>query len=77
MAKAHFIVAALDGRWLVSSSEGFRKTYDSRTEALRDAVEGAHRAGCEGKDAQVLAVDEHNQLYPVWTYGQDGLLKSD
>ena len=77
MAKAHFIVAALDGRWLVSSSEGFRKTYDSRADALREAVECAHRSGCEGKEAQVLAVDEKNRLYPVWTYGQDGLLKLD
>ena len=77
MAKAQFIVAGLDGRWVVSSSEGLRETYDNRAEALRAAVEAAHRSGSAGNDAQVLALDEKNQLYPVWTYGRDALLKSD
>jgi hypothetical protein len=77
MAKARFIVAAEDGRWTVTSGGGFRKAFDSRSEALREAVQSAHRSGREGNDAQALALDEKNELYPVWVYGQDALLMSD
>jgi hypothetical protein len=77
MAKACFIVAAVDGRWTVSSGGGVRKAFDSRSEALREAVVSAHRSGREGNDAQALALDEKNELYPLWVYGQDALLTTD
>ena len=77
MSKAHFIVSAEDGRWVVSASDGLRTSFGGRVDALREAVEAAHRAGCEGGQAQVLALDEQNQLYPVWVYGQDAFVKAD
>jgi hypothetical protein len=77
MTKAHFIVAAEDGRWVVSASDGLRQSFDVRVDAVRAAVEAAHRAGCEGSRAQVLALDEQNQFYAIWTYGRDAFLQAD
>ena len=71
MSEYQFIVAPIDGFWIVSSNAGLRVSYDDRPQAIRAAVEAAHASGREGHQAQVVAVDGKNQFYPLWTYGRD------
>jgi hypothetical protein len=76
MTKVRFIVAPVDGHWIVSSEDGYRQAHTDRAQAIHMAVEVAHEAGKKGYEAQVLGVDSGSRLYPIWTYGLDGFCAS-
>ena len=74
MTNLRFIVAPIDGHWVVSGDNGYRQAYEDHGRAIRGAVEAAHSAGENGDHAEVLGVDHDNTLYPIWTYWRDGFV---
>jgi hypothetical protein len=73
MTNANFIVARVDGFWIVSGvGTGFRQVCRERTDAIRVAVQAASECCQNGDDAQVLGLDRESRLYPIWNYGAGG-----
>jgi hypothetical protein len=45
--------------------------YRTQADAIRDAVDAAHKAGKQGHDSQVLAQGMNHQFRTEWAYGHD------
>ena len=70
MARAQYYVLSAGGGWKIRH-EGKDYPYQSQAEAIRVAVDTAHKAGREGHDAQVLVQGQNGQWRTEWTYGHD------
>lgn len=70
MARAQYFVVLHEGQWKIKHNDK-HFTYSSQREAIRAAVDAAHKAGAQGFDAQVLVQGENNQFRTEWTYGHD------
>ncbi|HEU4357295.1 MAG TPA: DUF2188 domain-containing protein [Xanthobacteraceae bacterium] len=45
--------------------------YRTQADAIRAALDTAHKAGKNGHGAQVLVQGQNNQFRTEWTYGND------
>ena len=71
MAKEHFIVSEIDGRWTVSMPDGTEVVCPDRRRAILPAVQAASASGEKGNRAQVLTLDQNKDLCPIWVSGRD------
>jgi hypothetical protein len=71
MARAQYIVVKHQGEWKISFDGQHYGPYTTQRDAIRAAVDTAHKAGQQGHDAQVLIQGENNQFRTEWTYGHD------
>ncbi|MBX9774473.1 MAG: DUF2188 domain-containing protein [Xanthobacteraceae bacterium] len=60
-----------DDMWFIRFDGADYGPYKSEREALLFAVDAAKMLGEQGKDTQVLVVDENGDGRPFWTFGQD------
>jgi hypothetical protein len=70
MARARYYVLSNGGAWKIQH-EGKDYHYATQAEAMKAAVDTAHKAGREGHDAQVLVQGQSGQWRTEWTYGND------
>lgn len=71
MARVQFFVVKHEGQWNVSCDGRHYGPYDTQREAIRVAVDAAHKTGGNGHDAQVLVQGENHAFRTEWTYGHD------
>ena len=72
MARAQYVVVLHDNEWKISFNGQHYGPYNSQRDAIRVAVDTAHKAGGQGFDAQVLVQGTNqNQFRTEWTYGHD------
>jgi hypothetical protein len=71
MARAQHFVVLHQGEWKISFEGKHYGPYPTQADAVRAAVDTAHKAGQGGHDAQVLVQGQNNQFRAEWTYGHD------
>ncbi len=71
MARAQYIVVLNEWEWKVSHEGEYYGPFKTQAEAIRAAVDIAHKSGQQGHDAQVLVQGRDNQFRTAWTYGHD------
>lgn len=71
MARAQYAVVLHGGQWKIAFEGKHYGPYDTQKEAIKQAVNAAHKAGREGHDAQVLVQGTDNKFRTEWTYGHD------
>jgi len=73
MARAVYYVVHHDGQWKINYDGKHFGPYGDGTqrEAIKVAVDTAHKAGGNGYDAQVLVQGADNKFRTEWTYGHD------
>ena len=71
MARAQYVVVKHQGEWKISFNQKRYGPYRTQGEAIKAAVDTAHKAGKLGHDAQVLVQGEDNKFRTEWTYGND------
>jgi hypothetical protein len=71
MARARYFVVLHEGQWKINYEGTHYGPYDTQRDAIRAAVDAAHRWGKEGHDAQVLVQGADNEFRTEWTYGHD------
>jgi hypothetical protein len=71
MARAQYFVVLHENQWKISYEGKHYGPYISQADAIRVAVDTAHKAGGQGHDAQVLVQGVNNQFRTEWTYGHD------
>lgn len=72
MAKrVQYFVVLHEGQWKISFEGKHHGPYGSQAEAIRHAVDAAHKSGKSGHDAQVLIQGSNGQFRTEWTYGHD------
>lgn len=59
------------GQWRIEYDRQHFGPYASQQEAVRYAIEAAHKAGQRGAAAQVLVQGRNGSFVAEWTYGQD------
>ena len=59
------------GQWKIEYDRQHVGPYSSQQEAIRHAVEAAHKAGRRGAAAQVLLQGRNGTFLVEWTYGTD------
>jgi hypothetical protein len=70
MERAQYVVVLKDGQWNITH-KGKHYIYSTQENAIRAAVDAAHKAGEMGFDAQVLVQGQDNKFRTEWTYGHD------
>lgn len=71
MARLQYFVVLHDSQWKIKFDGKHYGPYSTQAEAIRDAVDAAHKSGKNGHDAQVLVQGTNNQFRAEWTYGHD------
>ncbi|CFX09478.1 conserved protein of unknown function [Candidatus Filomicrobium marinum] len=71
MARNQYFVVLHDGQWKISFNQKHFGPFNTQADAIRAAVDAAHSAGRNGKDAQVLVQGRDNRFRTEWTYGND------
>lgn len=71
MARAQYVVVLQDNEWKISFNGQHYGPYNSQRDAIRIAVDTAHKAGGQGFDAQVLVQGTDHKFRTEWTYGND------
>lgn len=71
MSRAQYFVVLHEGQWKIKFEGKHYGPYNSQKDAIRVAVDSAHKAGQNGSDAQVLIQGQNNQFRTEWTYGHD------
>ena len=71
MARLRYFVVIQQGQWMISCDGTHHGPYRTQADAIRAAVDTAHRNGNAGHDAQVLVQGMNNQFRTEWTYGHD------
>lgn len=71
MAREQYFVVRHENQWKISYAGKHYGPYANQNEAIRTAVDTAHKAGQKGHDAQVLVQGMNNQFRTEWTYGND------
>lgn len=73
MARLQYFVVKHDGQWKIKFEGQHYGPYGTGTQkdAIKEAVDTAHKSGALGHDAQVLVQGENNQFRTEWTYGHD------
>lgn len=71
MSRAQYVVVLHQGEWKISLEGKHYGPYRTQGDAVRAAVDAAHKSGRDGLDAQVLIQNEQNKFRTEWTYGRD------
>lgn len=71
MARLQYVVVHHQNEWKISFEGKHYGPYTSQREAIKSAVNAAHKAGMQGSNSQVLVQGENNQFRTEWTYGND------
>jgi hypothetical protein len=71
MARAQYFVVRHSGEWKIKLEGKHYGPYRTQADAIRAAVDAAHRAGQSGHDSQVLIQKMGNEFRAEWTYGHD------
>ena len=71
MARLQYFVVRHQGEWKISFENKHYGPYKTQKDAIRTAVDTAHKAGKNGNDAQVLVQGEDGKFRTEWTYGHD------
>lgn len=71
MARIHYYVVLHSGQWKIKLDDKHYGPYATQADAIRAAVDAAHKAGENGHDAQVRVQGTNNQFRTEWTYGHD------
>jgi hypothetical protein len=71
MARIHYYVVLHNGQWKIKLDDKHYGPYATQADAIRAAVDAAHKAGGQGHDAQVRVQGADNQFRTEWTYGHD------
>jgi hypothetical protein len=71
MLRLQYVVVFDNNQWKISYDGQYFGPYSTQRTAIQAAVHGAHNAGKDGHDAQVLVQGENNQFRTEWTYGHD------
>ena len=71
MARAIYYVVLHQNQWKIKHNDQHYGPYGTQADAIRAAVDTAHKAGQQGHDAQVLVQGRDNQWRTEWTYGHD------
>jgi len=71
MSRAVYYVVSHGGEWKIKFNGEHYGPYITQSGAIRASVDAAHKAGKNGKDAQVLIQGRDNQWRTEWTYGHD------
>lgn len=71
MARAQYVVVNHGGQWKIAFNNQHYGPYATQADAIKVAVDSAHKAGRDGHDAQVLVQGQNNQFRTEWTYGHD------
>jgi hypothetical protein len=71
MARLQYVVVLHQNEWKISFQGKHYGPYKTQKEAIRSAVDAAHKAGQGGSDAQVLIQGTDNKFRTEWTYGND------
>jgi hypothetical protein len=66
-----YLVMRRQDLWVIAFDGEEFGPYQSEREAMLFAVDAAHEFAEQGKETQVLRVDENGDADPVWTYGLD------
>ena len=68
MARTQYVVVNQGGQWKISLNGQHHGPYGTQAEAIRVAVDAAHK---NGADSQVLVQGANSQFRTEWTYGHD------
>lgn len=68
--RAQYFVVNDEGQWTIAYGEKRTDPYTSRAEAIRAAVNAAHRCGEKGQVAEVLVQNEDDSFRTEWVYGR-------
>jgi hypothetical protein len=71
MARVRYYVVLHQSQWKIEHEGKHYGPYQTQKQAIRAAVDTAHKAGQQGHDAQVLVQGANNQFRTEWTYGHD------
>lgn len=71
MTREKYFVVLHEGEWKIAYNGKRYGPYSTQKNAIRAAVDAAHKAGSKGQDAQVLVQGLNNQFRAEWTYGHD------
>jgi hypothetical protein len=71
MARVRYFVVLHEEEWKIKFNEQHYGPYPTQREAIRAAVDAAHKSGTQGHHAQVLVQSVYRQFRTEWTYGHD------
>lgn len=71
MARLQYYVVHHEGKWKITFNSVHYGPYSTQQEAIRVAIDTAHKAVQEGYDAQVLVQGTDSKFRTEWTYGHD------
>jgi hypothetical protein len=66
-----YLIVRQEDAWFIKFEGEDYGPYISEREAMLFAVDAAQKLGSQGEETEVLLVDEHGELTPVWSYGLD------
>jgi hypothetical protein len=69
--RVQYYVVLHERQWKISLNGKHHGPYATQRDAIRTAVDAAHKSGKDGHDAQVLVQGRDNQFRTEWTYGHD------
>ena len=71
MARTQYVVVSSNGEWMIALNDKHYGPYSTQKEAIRYAVDAAHKHGAKGNDSQVLIQGTDSKFRTEWTYGHD------
>ena len=71
MVRLQYFVVLADNQWTISYGGRHFGPFTTQRNAIRAAVDAAHRAGVDGDTAQVLVQGTDSRFRAEWTYGYD------
>ena len=69
--RTQYFVVLHEGAWKIKLNGQHYGPYSTQGEAIRVAVETAHKAGVKGINSQVLVQGTDHKFRTEWTYGND------
>lgn len=71
MARTRYFVVRHQGEWKIKLGDKHYGPYRTQANAIRAAVDAAHKLGEKGGDAQVMVQGTDSKFRAEWTYGHD------
>lgn len=71
MARTQYVVVNNNGQWMIALNGKHYGPYSTQKEAIKYAVDAAHKHGAKGHDSQVLIQGTDSKFRTEWTYGHD------
>jgi hypothetical protein len=70
MVRGLLFIVFHEGRWKIRMGGRHVAVFDTRTEAMRSAIDSATRAGRAGVATQVLVEGDDHRFQTAWCHGQ-------